>query len=96
MTDPRIQEIVDNSTLRTMDWKSVTYGSLIYTDSKWYLFLDSNHMIRVEKGYNWSSQHIGNVDSVQCICDRQNNPISFFYELQSMLLELVNTGRTPR
>lgn len=94
MTCATIQDLVDSTTLRNMNWKGVTFGSLIYTNREWYLFLESNHMIRISKGYNWKPVHLRGVEKVQCLCDRDGSPISFFHEFQSMLLELLNTGRS--
>lgn len=96
MTCATIQDLVDSTTLINMNWKSVTFGSLIYTNGKWYLFLESNHMIRINKGYSWDPVRLSDVNNVQCLCDMAGNPISFFREFQSMLLELLNTGKSPR
>ena len=96
MTDPLMQEIVDSSTLRTMSWKNVTFGSLIHLDKTWYLFISDYLMIPIQDdGWDWMSKKMPmNVVNVQCLCDKDNQPISFFKELNDMIVELLNTGIT--
>jgi hypothetical protein len=97
MDNVTMQDLVNSTQLRNMDWKSVTFGSLIYTKGKWYLFLDSHILIPLERSYSWEISGLnGDVNKVQCLCDMNERPISFFHEFQQMLIELINTGRTFR